>query len=150
RAQAPHPNPSPPRQGARGFPGPGRCTMAAAQVAPYGSWKSPITSDLIVAATVGLEQPQLDGADVTWIETRPTEGGRHVIVRRGPDGPAADRTPPPLNARTLVHESGGGAYAVADGTLYFANFADQRLYRQDRDAPPRPITPEGDFRYADA
>jgi dipeptidyl aminopeptidase/acylaminoacyl peptidase len=124
--------------------------MAAARVAPYGSWKSPITADLIGAATVGLEQPRLDGDDAYWIETRPAEGGRHVIVRRGPDGRAADQTPAPLNARTCAHESGGGAYAVADGSLYFANFADQRLYRQDRDGPPRPITPEGDRRYADA
>src|SRR5262249_23873312 len=131
-------------------PSPGRFTMAAARVAPYGSWKSPITSDLIVAATVGLEQPRLDGDDVSWIETRPAEGGRYVIVRRGPDGRTADRTPAPLNARTRVHEYGGGAYAVADGTVYFSNFADQRLYRQDRDAPPRPITPEGDLRYAAA
>jgi dipeptidyl aminopeptidase/acylaminoacyl peptidase len=123
--------------------------MAAARVTPYGSWKSPITSDLIVAATVGLEQPRLDGDDVYWIETRPAEGGRHVIVRRGQDGQHADRTPAPLNARTRAHEYGGGAYAAAEGTLYFSNFADQRLYRQDRDAPPRPITPEGDRRYAD-
>jgi WD40-like Beta Propeller Repeat len=124
--------------------------MAAPRTAPYGSWKSPITSDLIVAATVGLEQPRLDGADVYWVETRPAEGGRHVIVRRGPDGHTADRTPAPLNARTRAHEYGGGAYAVADGTLYFSNFADQRLYRQDGDSPPRPLTPEGDLRYADA
>jgi dipeptidyl aminopeptidase/acylaminoacyl peptidase len=123
--------------------------MAGAQVAPYGSWKSPITSDLIVADTVGLEQPQLDGDDVCWVESRPAEGGRNVIVRRGPDGRTADQTPAPFNARTCVHESGGGAYAAADGTLYFANFTDQRLYRQDRDALPRPITPEGDLRYAD-
>ena len=52
-------------------------------VAPYGSWKSPITSDLIVSATVGLEQPRPDGGDVYWVEARPAEGGRSVIVRRG-------------------------------------------------------------------
>jgi dipeptidyl aminopeptidase/acylaminoacyl peptidase len=124
--------------------------MAAPRVVPYGSWKSPITSDLIVAATVGLEQPRPDGADVYWVETRPAEGGRHVIVRRGPDGHTADRTPAPLNTRTRAHEYGGGAYAVAEGTLYFSNFADQRLYRQDGDSPPRPLTPQGDLRYADA
>jgi len=61
----------------------------------------------------------------------------------------SDVTPLPFNARTRVHEYGGGAFAVADGTVYFSNFADQRLYRQDRGARPMPITPEVDLRYAD-
>jgi dipeptidyl aminopeptidase/acylaminoacyl peptidase len=91
----------------------------------------------------------LDGADVYWIETRPLEGGRHVIVRRTPDGATRDVTPPGFNARTRVHEYGGGAYAVRDGVVYFTNFADQRLYRQDKEGTPRPITPEGPYRYAD-
>jgi len=123
--------------------------MAKPQVAPYGSWKSPITSDLIVAETVGLGQIVLDGRDVYWLELRPTEGGRIVIVRRTPDGQTTDVTPPPFNARTRVHEYGGGAFAVSEGTVFFSNFADQRLYRQDPGAQPRPITPEAALRYAD-
>ena len=123
--------------------------MAEQKVTPYGSWKSPITSDLIVSETIGLGQIALDGEDVYWVEVRPTEGGRYVIVRRTPDGRTTDVTPPPFNARTRVHEYGGGAFAVADGTVYFSDFADQRLYRQDPGAEPRPITPEADLRYAD-
>ena len=123
--------------------------MTEPKVASYGSWKSPITSDLIVSETIGLGQIALEGQDVYWIEVRPTEGGRNVIVRRTPDGTRTDVTPPPFNARTRVHEYGGGAFAVADGTVYFSNFADQRLYRQDPGAEPRPITPEADLRYAD-
>jgi len=123
--------------------------MAQPKVAPYGSWKSPITSDLIVAETVGLGQIALDGEDVYWGETRPAEGGRSVIVRRSSDGQTADVTPSPFNARTRVHEYGGGDYFVADGTVYFSNWNDQRLYRQDPGGGPRPITPEGDWRYAD-
>ena len=123
--------------------------MAEPQVTPYGSWKSPITSDLIVSETIGLGQIALDGQDVYWVEGRPTEGGRYVIVRRMLDGRTTDVTPPPFNARTRVHEYGGGAFAVADGTVYFSNFSDQRLYRQDPGAEPRPITPEADLRYAD-
>jgi len=123
--------------------------MTEPKVASYGSWKSPITSDLIVSETIGLGQIALDGVDVYWVESRPTEGGRYVVVRRTPDGRTTDVTPPPFNARTRVHEYGGGAFAVADGTAYFSNFADQRVYRQDPDAEPRPITPEADLRYAD-
>jgi len=123
--------------------------MAESQVTPYGSWKSPITSDLIVSETIGLGQIALDGEDVYWVEMRPAEGGRNVIVRRTPDGRTTDVTPAPFNARTRVHEYGGGDFVVADGTVYFSNFTDQRLYRQDPGAEPRPITPEADLRYAD-
>src|SRR5712692_10802706 len=104
--------------------------MATPQVAPYGSWKSPITSDLIVSGTVGLGQIALDGEDIYWSEMRPAEGGRNVIVRRTPDGRTNDVTPAPFNVRTRVHEYGGGAFTVSDGTLYFTHFADQRLERQ--------------------
>ena len=124
--------------------------MAGPITAPYGSWKSPITSKLIASGTIGLTQVEVDGDDVYWAEMRPTEGGRYVVVRRTPDGRTADVTPAAFNARTRVHEYGGGAFAVADGAVYFSNFVDQRLYRQDRGAQPRPITPEADLRYADA
>ena len=123
--------------------------MTEPRVAPYGSWKSPITSDLIVAGTVGLGQIALDGPDVYWVEQRPFEGGRNVVVRRTPDGRTADVTPPPFNARTRVHEYGGGAFAVADGVVCFASYDDQRLYRQDPGQAPWPITPAAELRYAD-
>ena len=118
--------------------------------APYGSWKSPITPDLILAGTVRLGQICLDGPDVYWAEGRPNEGGRNVLVRRTPDGRTTDMTPAPLNARTRVHEYGGGEFIVDRGTIFFSNFADQRLYRQDAEDAPRPITPEIALRYADA
>ena len=118
-------------------------------VASYGSWKSSITSDLIVAGTIGLGDIALDGEDVYWIESRPSEGGRSVIVRRTPDGAIADVTPPGFNARTTVHEYGGGAYFVDAGTVYFSNFADWRLYRQAPGEAPQPITSTEKMRYAD-
>ncbi len=91
----------------------------------------------------------LDGEDVYWIEMRPSEGGRYVIVRRTPDGQTTDVTPKPFNARTRVHEYGGGDYMVAGGTIYFSNFDDQRLYKQSLNSQPEPLTPAVEMRYAD-
>lgn len=126
-----------------------RVRESSRQIAPYGSWKSPITPDLIVAGAVGLGQIALDGEDIYWVEMRPSEAGRNVIVRRTPDGKVTDVTPPPFNVRTRVHEYGGGAFAIADRTVYFSNYADQRLYRQDLGSQPQALTPEADFYYAD-
>ncbi|MBD2021683.1 PD40 domain-containing protein, partial [Leptolyngbya sp. FACHB-36] len=123
--------------------------MTQPQIAPYGSWKSPITSELIVAGTIGLGQVRLDGEEVYWTELRPTEAGRNVLVRRMPDGETIDLTPAPFNVRTRVHEYGGGSYLVHQGTVYFSNFADQRLYQQAGTEEPVAITPETAWRYAD-
>jgi dipeptidyl aminopeptidase/acylaminoacyl peptidase len=116
---------------------------------PYGAWRSPITSDLIVAETIGLGGVIVDGGDIYWTESRPGEGGRNVLVKRG----GGDVTPAPYNVRTRVHEYGGGAVTVHRGTVYFTNFGDQRLYRLAPGSVPEPLTPEpGDgtrWRYAD-
>ncbi len=121
-----------------------------AKIAPYGSWKSPITADLVAGAEVGLEQIRLDGDDTYWIERRALEGGRKTIVRRSAHGQVMDVTPLSFNSRTRVHEYGGGDYAVSKGTIVFANFADQRLYiMRKAGLAPRPLTPVGDLRYAD-
>src|SRR2546430_8126729 len=110
-------------------------TPSGRRQAPYGSWRSPVTADAIVAGVIGLGQIQLDGDDIYWVEQRPSEKGRNVIVRRRPDGTIVDTTPPEFNARTRVHEYGGGAYRVHDATVWFTNFGDQRLYRQDASHP---------------
>jgi dipeptidyl aminopeptidase/acylaminoacyl peptidase len=123
--------------------------MTQPQVAPYGSWKSPINSDHIVEATVGIGLVTLDGADVYWVELRPSEGGRQCVVRRTPDGRVTDVTPQGFNARTRVHEYGGGEFAVRDGVVYFSNFSDHRVYRQRTETAPVPITPEKHLRYSD-
>ncbi len=130
----------------------GRIPVAKRQTAPLGSWKSPISSDLIVGESVGLGQLALDGADIYWVEARPSEEGRQVLVKRTPDGQCHDLTPRPFSVRTRVHEYGGGAFIVADGVVYFSNFLDQRLYCQRSGMPPEAITPvnsEGEYRYAD-
>ena len=119
------------------------------KVAPFGSWSSPISIDLLLKGEVRLAAARWDGADLYWIEGRPDEDGRQVIVRRSADGAIADITPRGFNARTRVHEYGGGDYAVSGGAVWFTNFDDQRVYRQDPGEAPRPISPEGDVRHAD-
>ena len=120
------------------------------QTASYGSWESPITSDLIVAETIVLDAPCFDGDDIYWAERRPANQGRITLVRRTRDGKVSDVTPREFNVRTRVHEYGGGAFLVDGGIVYFSHFDDQRVYRLDPGKEPRPITPELDLRYADA
>ncbi|MEL7504512.1 MAG: S9 family peptidase [Cyanobacteria bacterium J06554_6] len=119
------------------------------QTASYGSWKSPITSDVIVSKAIRLGGAYLDGSSLYWSELRPQEGGRTVVVCQSATGDSLDITPAPFNARTRVHEYGGGAYWISEGELFFTNFADQRLYRQRPGEAPEPITAEGAYRYAD-
>ena len=120
-------------------------------VASYGTWTSPITAEAITAGQAGLAEPRLDGGSVYWLEARPQEAGRTVLVRRTPAGERQELTPAPFNVRTRVHEYGGGAYAVRDHVIVAANFADQRLYRIDGDGAARALTLEsaGQLRYAD-
>ncbi|GBF78704.1 S9 family peptidase [Aphanothece sacrum] len=123
--------------------------MIAQMIAPFGSWKSPITSDVIVAGSISIGGIMFDAEDIYWLEGRPTEGGRNVLVKRSPDGTMSDITPQPFNVRSRVHEYGGGSFLVVAGIVYFVNFSDQRLYQQLPDQTPQPLTPEGNRRYAD-
>ncbi|HJW35167.1 MAG TPA: S9 family peptidase, partial [Actinomycetes bacterium] len=127
-----------------------------AATVPYGAWASPISAELVAAGGVSLDEVRVRGERVYWVEGRPLEGGRQVICSAGPGAPGVeDVTGKGVNARTRVHEYGGGSYALGRDALFFSNYADQRLYRQDPgSATPRPITPEppapAAHRYADA
>jgi len=116
---------------------------------PYGSWPSPISARSLVAKAVALAEPSFDGRDILWLEGRPEEAGRTVVVRLTAGGVPQDVTPSPMNARTRVHEYGGGSYTAAKGTVFFSNFADGRLYRQEAGREPVAITAPGEMRYAD-
>ncbi|MGN6255913.1 MAG: prolyl oligopeptidase family serine peptidase [Solirubrobacterales bacterium] len=124
-------------------------------VSPYGSWSSPIEAGTVARAGRRLATPTIaaDGA-VWWAEGRPAEGGRVVLMRRRPGGEPETVTPAGRNVRTRVHEYGGGAWCLVGADLVvFADFADQRLYRQQLGSEPVAITPEpstpGALRYAD-
>ncbi|MEO7119096.1 MAG: S9 family peptidase [Candidatus Limnocylindrales bacterium] len=125
-------------------------TSTEITVRPFGSWSSPISVEMVVAGSRRLREIWFDGEDIYWLEARADEGGRYVIVRRAADGSVADVTPRHFNARTMVHEYGGGSYTVQDGLVVFSNLTDGRLWAQrDHDAAPRALTPEGSWRYAD-
>jgi dipeptidyl aminopeptidase/acylaminoacyl peptidase len=119
-----------------------------ADEAPFGSWPSPITAALVVAGAVGLGECRVGGDDVWWAEARPEQAGRVAIVRHRPGGGTVEAFGPDFSARTRVHEYGGGAWWLHGDTLFFANGADQRLYRVDPDSEPgtflapRPLTAE--------
>ena len=121
--------------------------------APFGSWRSPVTAEVVARADTFVYETRIDGDAVTWLELRPEEDGRNVIVRADPWSAPVDVTPPGIDVRTLVHEYGGGAYTVAEGVVYFSRFDDQRLYRQELGGEPVAITPEPprerSLRYAD-
>ncbi len=125
-----------------------------AELLPYGSWPTPVTSATVVESAIGLSDVKVDGTDVIWAESRPNEGGRTQLVRQDTDGARIDLLAEGQNARTAVHEYGGGAWWVRDGVVWFAAWRDQRLYRVALDgSEPAPITPtpetERGDRYAD-
>jgi dipeptidyl aminopeptidase/acylaminoacyl peptidase len=123
--------------------------ISTSQTAPYGSWKSPITADLIVGGDVSLSQLLLAGEAVYWLEGRPAENGRNVLVKWTAETGAVDVTPPGFSVRSRVHEYGGGAYTVVNDEVYFTHFDDQRLYRQAAGGEPQPVTADGLMRHAD-
>ena len=116
---------------------------------PFGTWSSPITPDSIVAETIRLASVSLDAGRLGWLEGRPGDAGRNVLVRTNDAGGSDDLTPPPFNVRSRVHEYGGGAYAVSGDRVWFSNFEDGRIYAQTGTTAPAPLTAEGSARFAD-
>lgn len=134
------------------------------QKAPCGTWISPISAESVAQGALKLSQPMYgaDGITLYWLEGRPQEGGRQVVVTA-----SGDITPAPFNVRSAVHEYGGGAYTVAhepsrsadqvgaavaashDSVVYFSHFQDQRLWRQKPGEAPEPVSAEGNYRFAD-
>ena len=115
---------------------------SAPAVLPFGSWPTPITSELVIRAAVGFGAVVIDGDEVWWSEQRPEEGGRTQLVCRRSDGTTVEVLPPGWNARTAAHEYGGGAWWVRSGTAWFASWVDQRLYRVEPGGEPVAVTPE--------
>jgi dipeptidyl aminopeptidase/acylaminoacyl peptidase len=126
------------------------------EVAPYGSWRSPISAHVVAEGGRRLASPVLAGGGaIWWAEGRPAESGRVVLMRRDVGGEIEEVTPEGFYVRTRVHEYGGGAWRLdGDEAVIFVNFEDQRLYRQRLGERPLALTSEpelaGELRYADA
>ncbi|KAG6498120.1 hypothetical protein ZIOFF_046029 [Zingiber officinale] len=114
--------------------------------APYGSWKSPITADVVSRTGKELGGMAVAGdGRLVWIETRPDEGWRVVLVKESAsmEEKPMDIIPPEFASRTLAKVFGGGAFAVLDDTIIFSNYKDQRLYKLTiGSSAPIPITPD--------
>ena len=126
--------------------------------APYGTWHSPLAAADLASSAISLNYVQVAAVQVPdgqvsegipyWVESRPAEGGRNVVVTSAAGGALRELTPAGFNARTRVHEYGGTPYVMSRGMLYFSNFTDQRLYLQRPGETPVALTPAG-YRYAD-
>lgn len=123
--------------------------MSVAEKKPFGSWTSPLSAADIAAGEIRVGQPHWDGDDLYWLEGRPLENGRNVIVKRSASGKVEDVLHAPFNARTRVHEYGGGDYMVVDGTIYFSNFADQQIYVLKAGSLPTFLAGNDHTRFAD-
>jgi dipeptidyl aminopeptidase/acylaminoacyl peptidase len=119
-----------------------------AEIRPYGAWASPITAASMAEGMIGLADVRVADGKLYWLENRPAEGGRMVVMTKE-GGEARQLTPGGFNVRTRVHEYGGAPYVMTPWGLWFSHFRDQKLYRQRAGGAPEPITPEG-YRYADA
>lgn len=120
------------------------------KVKSYGSWRSPIKAKDVASKSLGLNEIELSDNYTYWLETRPDEEGRSVVVRQSSDGSKSDLIPKGYNARTRVHEYGGKPYLIVEDEVFFTNFEDQRLYKiPEGGGEPVPFTPEENKRYAD-
>ena len=123
--------------------------MNTSQVAPYGSWKSPITSDLIVSKTIGIGSLVVNQDDIYWLEKRPQEKGRNLIVGYSNHRGLKNITPSSFSVRSKIHEYGGGAFTIEQDTIYFSNYSDGRIYQQVLNKQPKALTNKVQQRYGD-
>ncbi|KAJ8604350.1 hypothetical protein CTAYLR_002532 [Chrysophaeum taylorii] len=115
---------------------------------PFGSWPSALTAAKVTEGVVGLSSVEACGRAVYWLEARPQEAGRQVVVRKV-EGRVEEAIPKSANARTRVHEYGGGAWLPLDeATVLYSNFSDQRLWINENPLTGEPPEP-GAWRYAD-
>jgi len=126
--------------------------MSAENIAPFGTWTSPISAESLVTGAASISEVIPDGDAVWWAESRPSEGGR-VAIMRWHAGKTEELTPSDSNVRTTVHEYGGGAWWAQHNTLWYVDYQDQRIRVLRPDKAPQLISAEPPapraHRYAD-
>lgn len=115
----------------------------------YGTWKSPISAEAVAAGSVHFGGLKEVGGALYFSEMRPSEEGKTLLVCLTKEGHFEDLIPDQYNVRTCVHEYGGGSFLIADGAVYFSNFADQQLYKRDAEGRITQFTHEENSRFAD-
>jgi dipeptidyl aminopeptidase/acylaminoacyl peptidase len=123
--------------------------VANPTIAPYGGWASPFAIDRLTEGVVFISELRGAGGVRWWLEGRPAESGRQVLVRRDPDGSMTRLTPEGFNARCRVHEYGGAATLVAGDLIVVSDFTTGRLHRVTAPETLEPLTPDRQWRFAD-
>ncbi|RED49970.1 alpha/beta hydrolase family protein [Aestuariispira insulae] len=118
-------------------------------VAPYGSWPSQITTDLLTKGAVSLGQIAVEDGKAVWTEMRPSEAGRSALVTEGADGGLKDLISEPFNARSWVHEYGGGAFAVGGDVVWFIDPKEKALMRLKPGQSPERVLAKARTAFAD-
>ncbi|RRD45330.1 alpha/beta hydrolase family protein [Buchananella hordeovulneris] len=129
----------------------------APTVAPFGTWPSPVDADLITARSIKLSQVRVDNGDTYWVESRPMQAGRQILLRRSGDGTVQEVLPMTpedqlVDVRTRIHEYGGKAYQVSEGVIIVSHAGDGRVYKlvpEERITRLHPLTPAVGHRYGD-
>ena len=126
--------------------------MSNKKQSPYGSWESAITPEKIIEGGLKFNEVRIDNNDIYFLEGRPSESGRNVILKHNSDGITTDIITDNFNSRNAVHEYGGGSFVVSGGVVFFTNWEDQLIYKVFEDKII-PITESSDIpmgiRYAD-
>lgn len=117
-------------------------------IAPYGSWKSPVTSEHLAGSSIGMDQVRVEGDTVYWLESRPAEKGRLALMELR-HGKITELTAAPYSVRSRVHEYGGGAYTTHGNFLIFSHFGDHGVYLQEKGGTARLLTKAEKTRFAD-
>ncbi|MDN3639204.1 prolyl oligopeptidase family serine peptidase [Simiduia curdlanivorans] len=124
--------------------------MTAKHTAPFGTWSSPINAQILTRQSVKLSRPLCLGKDTYWLESRPSEQGRSVIVKHSIGQMPEDVTPPQVSVRSKVNEYGGGDFCVSEAFIFYVDATDQQIYALDQHLNQiRQITHTPSSRYAD-
>ncbi len=122
--------------------------MIAAAVLPFGSWKSPITTDLIVQESLSFQEMALFENTLYYTELRPSEKGRVALIQQLPNGKLVDLVPE-MSIRNRVHEYGGAALTIGGGNLFFTNDKDKKFYTLNKQGQPVVLIQDESKRFAD-
>lgn len=134
--------------GRAGSDAPETATPPPKTPAPFGTWPSPFSPRWLTAAAVRLGFPTVNAGALYWVEGRPAEGGRSVLVRDDGTGPCA-LSPAPLDVRSRVHEYGGRAYAVAGPRVFVVDDKTQKIHALVPGEAARAVHPPGPWRFGD-